>query len=124
MDSTRQKWVTISFLAGAALVSFVFFSLSQKVIAIWDVEARYRNIELILRIASVVLAIGIFAFLNLHNQSKTFMDEAVAEFERVTWPTSKETSRATIVVMIMVILSSILLGAMDVVWAWAVKMIF
>jgi len=124
MENARQKWVTISFVAASALTAFVLYSLSQKVVAIWDLESRYREIDLVLRAASVALGFIMFIVLTKHPKTSTFMGEVVAELEKVTWPTSKETSRATFVVMIMVLISSLLLGGIDILWGWLVKLVF
>ncbi|MCM0604994.1 MAG: preprotein translocase subunit SecE [Xanthomonadaceae bacterium] len=123
MDNSRQKWVNMSFLAGAVLVGYVLFELSFKIAGTFDLEARVKQIDWIIRFSSI--GISALIFLVLYNSSKAnqFTDEVVLELSRVTWPASKETTRATIVVVIMVLIAGILLGGMDVFWAWAVKSI-
>lgn len=40
------------------------------------------------------------------------------ELEKVTWPTRKETSSATVVVLVTVVIAAVLLSAIDSVWSF------
>ena len=46
-------------------------------------------------------------------QGRTFADEAVAELKRVYWPSRKETTAFTWVVLVVVAFVSLYLGAVD-----------
>ncbi len=116
MESQHQKWVYLSYLAVAALVGYIFFALGLKLSGSFDWEARVQNIELIFRIASIAVAGLIFLSLYKNDRSNQFMNEVVTELSRVTWPTQKETASATIVVMIMVLISGMILGLLDYLW--------
>jgi len=50
-----------------------------------------------------------------------FMTEVVVELSRVTWPTQKETSAATILVIVMVVISGLFLGFLDYLWTVILK---
>jgi preprotein translocase subunit SecE len=43
-------------------------------------------------------------------------NEVSSELKKVTWPTAKEVRQATVVVIIMAILSAVILGLFDFVW--------
>ena len=116
MENQQQKWVNLSYLALAVLVAFVVFSLGLKISSTWDMEARVKNLELILRGVSLVLGALVFRFLSKNEDTNQFMNEVVVELSRVTWPTQKETSSATVVVIIMVLISGMVLGFLDYVW--------
>jgi preprotein translocase SecE subunit len=113
MESQYQKWVNLSYLALAALVGYIVFSLSFKAVGAWDLEARVRNVELIVRVGSVVAGGLLFFILWKNQKSNTFMNEVMSELARVTFPTPKETMNATVVVIIMVIISGLILGLFD-----------
>ena len=51
------------------------------------------------------------------------MNEVMVELSRVAWPTQKDTSSATLVVMIMVIVSGMILGLLDYFWIQLIKWI-
>lgn len=123
MENLQQKWVNLSYLALAALVAFVVFSLGVKISSTWDMEARVKNLELILRVVSLVLGALVFWILSRNDNVNQFMNEVVVELSRVTWPTQRETSSATLVVMIMVLISGMVLGFLDYVWTNVVKWI-
>jgi preprotein translocase subunit SecE len=121
MESQYQKWVTLSYLALAGLVAYIVFSTSGKLVSMYDIEARVRNIDLILRVGSVF--VGAIALLALYrsDQANQFMNEVMEELSRVTWPTQKETSSATFIVIVMVVVSGMILGFLDYCWTQVIK---
>lgn len=123
MEQQRQKWVNLSFLALAALVGFLLFSIAFKLVGQFDLEAKVRNVDWIVRIGSIVAAAIVYAVLAKNKQANQFMDEVVLEVTRVTWPSEKDSARATVVVIIMVLIAGMILGGMDVFFAWLVKVL-
>lgn len=123
MENQYQKWVNLSYLALAALVGYVFFALSLKIVGAYDLEARVRDIDLIVRGVSLGLGGLLFLLLYRNEQANQFMNEVMIELSRVTWPTQKETTSATAIVIIMVILSGIVLGVLDYIWVAVLKWI-
>lgn len=116
MESHHQKWVNLSYLVVSALLGFIVFTLALKVIGAYDLEARVRNLDLIVRIVSIALGGLLFLVLYRNETSNQFMNEVAVELGRVTWPTQKETMNATFVVLIMVLISGLVLGFLDYVW--------
>jgi preprotein translocase subunit SecE len=116
MESQHQKWVNLSYLALAALVGYVVFTATSKIVGAYDLEARVKNIELILRVVSVAAGAILFTVLFRNNRSNQFMNEVVVELSRVTWPTQKDTASATMIVVVMVVVSGMVLGFLDYLW--------
>jgi preprotein translocase subunit SecE len=121
MESQHQKWVNLSYLVVAALVGFIFFTLSQKFTGAYEIEARVRNIEMILRIAAIAIGAILFLVLFKNDKANQFMNEVVVELTRVTWPTQRETTSATFIVIIMVLISGVFLGFLDYMWTIGVQ---
>jgi len=121
MENQHQKWVTLSYLAIAALLAFVALQLGQKLVGAYDLEARVRNAELMIRGFSVFAGLLLFVALYRSEQATQFMTEVVVELSRVTWPTQKETSAATILVIVMVVISGLFLGFLDYLWTVILK---
>jgi len=121
MESQHQKWVNLSYLAVAILFGYIVFSMAGKIIGAYDLEARVRNIELILRGISVVAGAILFIGLYRHEQANQFMNEVMVELSRVAWPTQKDTTSATLVVIIMVVISGMILGFLDYCWIQLLK---
>ena len=97
--------------------------MAGKVVGIYDLETRIRNIELILRVVSVLAGGLLFIALYRHEKANQFMNEVVVELTRVTWPTQKETSSATFIVIVMVVISGMVLGLLDYCWIQLMKWI-
>ncbi len=123
MESQYQKWVNLSYLAFSAILAFVVFTLSGKIIAAYDLETRIRNIDLLLR--GISLGIGVISFFLLYRDQKInqFMNEVVAELNNVTWPNQKDTGSATLIVIVMVIISGVILGLLDNCWTQLLRWI-
>lgn len=121
MEGQNQKWVNLSYLALAVLVGYIVFALAAQIVGIYDLEARVRNVDLIVRGASVFSAAILFFVLYRNERSNQFMNEVVVELSRVTWPTQKETSSATMIVIVMVVISGMVLGLLDYLWTTLLK---
>lgn len=121
MESQHQKWVSLSYLAVAGLVGYVVLSVALKLGGMYDLEARVRNIDLIFQFVAAIA--GMITFLALYKNAKSnqFMNEVVLELSRVTWPTQKDTASATVVVIVMVIISGVVLGLLDYCWIHLLK---
>jgi preprotein translocase subunit SecE len=99
MESQYQKYVNMSYAAVAIILGYVVFAFGAKFIGIYDLA------------------------LSLNEQSNQFMNEVMVELSRVTWPTQKETTSATVVVLIMVVISGVVLGMLDYLWTTLLKWI-
>jgi preprotein translocase subunit SecE len=123
MESEHQKWVNLSFLAVAILFGYIIFSTAGKIVGAYDLEARVRNIDLILRSISAIAGGILFLVLYKNEQANQFMNEVLVELSRVAWPTQRDTRSATIVVIIMVLISGMVLGLLDYCWVQLLKWI-
>lgn len=114
-----NRWVHMMFAAGGLLLAMLLVKATDWV---WGYFAKPNDL--------VVTGVGIgagflIAFLSWRNPN-TFgkAQEIALELKKVTWPTRKETSAATTVVIVTVIISAILLGIFDVIWSWATGLIY
>ena len=121
MDTRYQKWVTASYLGAAILAGYIVSGLAARLVGIYDLETRVRNIDLILRVSSVLLGAIAFFILVRHQKANQFMNEVMVELSRVSWPTQKETTSATMIVIIMVVISGVVLGFLDYLWTVLLK---
>ena len=121
MENQQQKWVTVSFVAVSVLLAFLVFSLGQKLSGAYDLEARFKSVELVVQGLSVLVGLVLFFFLNRNESVNQFMTEVVVELSRVSWPSQKETRASTILVVIMVVISGLFLGLMDYLWTVVLK---
>ncbi len=116
MENQFQKWVNLALILMSALVAFIFHETLIRLVSVYDLETRVKNIDLFVQFVSLGLGAVAFAVARMMPQSNAFLVEVAEELSKVTWPTQKETSGHTWVVIIMVVVAGVILGALDYVW--------
>lgn len=66
---------------------------------------------------SLLVSLGLVIYLRRDEKIYTFAMEVGNELSKVTWPTFKETKLATVVVVIVTLIISIILAAFDYLWS-------
>ena len=108
----ERKYVQLMFIGGGMILAYV---LVQTTDWIWGYFAKPPRMYV--NLVGILLA-GVATYLLWrHRQTRQGATEVVAELRKVTWPTRKETSQATVVVIITVIIASIFLQIFDAVWS-------
>ena len=124
MENQYQKIVTIGYLAVAALATYLCMAAMVKISDAYDLEAKVKSIEFIIRGGSLLIGGGIFYLLLSNTKVNTFTNEVAVELlTKVTWPTSKETMPATGVVIVTVLLAGVVLAIFDWLWSLALRAI-
>lgn len=123
MENQRQKWVNLVLTAVAVIVAGVAFIGFSKISAVYSLESNMKQIDLVIRLGSILLGAALGFGLYMNDKSNAFLNEVVLELSRVTWPTQKETSNATIWVILFVLVAGAVLGALDSLWAWMIKLV-
>lgn len=112
-DNAPNKPVHLIFLCGGILA---FFLLKWTIDWIWGYFTRAPSEFVITMIAATAaLVAGIVSYRN--ERVYTLTNEVAAELKKVAWPSAKEVKQATIVVIIMTLISATILGVFDYVWA-------
>ena len=95
------KWIAAAVLLGAGLVGFYYFSEQST----------------LLRIIGLLLAIAAAVFVGVQTEKGRavwdFMRESRTEVRKVVWPTRKETSTTTAIVMGVVFVVGLILWLLD-----------
>jgi preprotein translocase subunit SecE len=107
-----NKIVHLMFAVGALLAAFL---LSKAGDWLWSYFAKPND----LLINGVALLVAAGGALVAYRNERVFAaaTEVTRELEKVTWPTRKETSAATIVVIVTVAIAALVLTAFDYVWS-------
>lgn len=113
----------MTFLAISVLIGYIVFAVLFKLAGVYDFEAKVKNIDLVIRMVSLGLGAVLFFGLYKNESANQFMHEVVTELARVTWPTQNETTSATFVVLIMVLITGLLLGLIDKFWTQVIQWI-
>ena len=105
------KWLVATVLLGAAVTAFYYYSEES----------------LLLRVIGLLIVAGAAAAIAFStDKGRTaweFMRESRTELRKVVWPTRKETTQTTLVVIGVVILVAIFLWMIDGIFSWAVRLL-
>lgn len=114
----NQKYILLSFLAGASLIGLAVRGLLVPSLAAFEVsDPAVAGGVLVSDLVGIAVAAGTFIGLNRNTASRSFTDEAITELRKVTWPSREETVRSTIVVVVFSVVLAGALGFYDYVWA-------
>jgi preprotein translocase subunit SecE len=107
-----NKFVHLTFALGALLAAFVVARASDWV---WSYFAKPNDLAVN---AFAILVTGTAALLTYRNERiYASVVDVTRELEKVTWPTRKETSAATIVVIVTVLIAALILSSFDALWS-------
>jgi len=114
MDS--RKIIVACYLSASAIVWFLIRTFVQWLNAAFYQVRKLPGIEIGRESLPVVGALITFFVLIRHPKVNEVMDEVVVELKKVTWPSSTEVKRSTIVVMVCILLASSVLAFFDLVF--------
>lgn len=87
----------------------------------------YSEQSTLVRVLGLLAAVGVAALVALQTDRGRFVwaffKDAQVEVRKVVWPTRKETVQTTLIVMAMVIVVAIFLWLLDMLLAWAVRLL-
>jgi len=105
------KWLVATVMLGAALMAFYY----------------YGEESLLLRVVGLLIVVGAAAAIAFTTDKGRatwdFMREARTELRKVVWPTRKETTQTTLVVMGVVSVVAIFLWLVDGILSWVVRLL-
>lgn len=116
MEKTNSKTITVSLMAGGILVGITFSVLIDALAAIaTGPVGRFLAQDWVRHGLPVVAGLAFFLSLQFNKTALAWADEVVTEISRVVWPSRHDTMAMTIAVCIMLLISGIVLGILDVV---------
>jgi len=107
-----NKFVHLTFAIGGLLAAFV---LARAIDWGWSYFAKPNDLV----VNALAIAVAAAAAISVYRNERAYASvvEVTRELEKVSWPTRKETSAATIVVLVTVMISAIVLSSFDALWA-------
>jgi preprotein translocase SecE subunit len=119
-ENAPNKPVHLMFLCGGLLL---FYLLKWTIDWIWGYFTRAPSEFVVTVIATIAaLVTGVLAYRN--ERIHTLANEVAGELKKVAWPGAKEVKQATIVVIIMTLISASILGVFDFLWAKLTDLIY
>jgi preprotein translocase subunit SecE len=119
-DNAPNKPVHLIYLVGTVVL---FYLLQWTIDWIWGyftVAPSDFQISLIAAVVATVAGIWMYRDDRLY----TLTNEVATELKKVTWPTAKEVRAATIVVIVMAIISAVVLFLFDIMWSSLTDVIY
>jgi preprotein translocase subunit SecE len=105
------KWIVSLALLAAGLIGFYYFSEHST----------------LLRVIGVLLATGLAVFVAVQTEKGRytweFMRDSRTEVRKVVWPTRKETTQTTLIVLAVVTLVALIMWMLDSLLGWLVKIL-
>lgn len=119
-ENAPNKPVHLVFLCGGLLL---FYLTKWSADWIWGYFTRSPSELYVTAFAAVVALIaGVVTYKN--ERTYGLVNDVTNELKKVTWPTGKEVKAATIVVIVMTIISAAILGLFDFVWSNLTEFIY
>lgn len=119
-ENVPNKPVHLMFFCGGLLL---FYILKWTIDWIWGYFTRVPS-EFAMTVGAGVLALAIGIGTYRNERINTLANEIASELKKVVWPGAKEVRQATIVVIIMTVISAIILGVFDLVWSNLTDLIY
>lgn len=121
-EKGNQNIISFAFVC-AGFLGYLLTAVVLEVLAgTFGAAARFRNIPAVQHGLPVTAGIITFLILFLNKKIYTWADECVTEIRKVVWPSRKDTTAMTMVVIVMVLLSGVGLGAMDFISSQLIKL--
>jgi preprotein translocase subunit SecE len=113
MENSNSKILTLSFALAGAISGVVVHLLIKSFSAAFGVVARLADSDLVRHGLPVFVGLAVFVGLQFSPKVKSWADEVIVEVKKVVWPSQKDTTAMTIVVLVMVAISSVIISAFD-----------
>ncbi len=113
MDKTNSKILTLSFAIAGALLGFAVSMLIKSFSGAFGIVAKMSDSDLVRHGLPVVVGLAVFAALQFNSRVLAWGDDVVVEVRKVVWPSQKDITAMTIVVVVMVLISSVIVTGFD-----------
>lgn len=113
MNKNNDKILTLSFAIFAFLIGFSLHLILKSLSGAFAVIARLNENDLFQHGLPVVVGFGLFLYLQFNPKVLTWGREVVLEISKVVFPSRKDVSALTVVVIVFVMISSVIITVFD-----------
>ncbi|MBL7544351.1 MAG: preprotein translocase subunit SecE [Bdellovibrionaceae bacterium] len=113
MNKNNEKILTLSFAIFAGLIGFSLHLILKSFSAAFAVIARLNESDLFKHGLPVVVGFGLFLFLQFNPKILGWGRDVILEISKVVFPSRKDTTALTVVVIIFVLISSVIITVFD-----------
>lgn len=123
MENNNSKIITLSFALLSAVVGFSVHKLIISFAGAFGVVARLADSDFVRHIFPVTIAIVLFFILQFNSKVVAWGDEVVTELKKVVFPSRKDTTAMTVVVIVMVLVSSVIITTFDFLSGYVLRLV-
>ena len=120
-DNAPNKPVHLMYLVGAVVL---FYLLQWSLDWAWGFFSTSTPSDFKLSMIAAVVATVVGVYMYKNDKVYHLANEVAGELKKVTWPTAKEVRSATMVVIVMAIISAIILGLFDLLWTNLTELVY
>ncbi len=113
MNKNNEKILTLSFAIFAFLIGFSLHLILKSFSGAYAVIARLNENDLFKQGLPVVVGFGLFLYLQFNPKVTAWGREVVLEISKVVFPSRKDVSALTVVVIVFVLISSVIITVFD-----------
>jgi len=119
-ENAPNKPVHLIYLCGAVLL---FYMLQWTIDWVWG---YFGSPPSEFKISMFAGAVAVVAGIALYRSDRIYglANEVAQELNKVTWPTAKEVRAATMVVIVMAVISAVILGIFDFAWSNLTELVY
>lgn len=121
MEKSNSKILTLSFAIASGIIGLTIHLLIKAFSGAFGVVARAAEHDAVKHGLPVVTGLGLFLYLQFSPKILAWGEEVVSEVRKVVFPTRKDTTGMTIVVLIFVFVSSVIVTVFDFGSAWFIN---
>lgn len=126
-EQDRSRWAHLVFALGGFAAAWLLTNFIEDMWAMaWSYWPQYlpRPSTLTANISGIGVALIATVIAWRKERWFKFVVEVIVEFSQVTWPTKAETRAATIVVIVITLISSGILALMDTTWSKVTDLLY
>ena len=114
-----MRYVHAIFFAGAIALAWLFIQIVDTTWTRLNLSIGWVPAprDWLIFVIGGVAGFGVAIYMWRHPKVNRLAIEVVTELSKVTWPTRKELSASTVVVIVVSVVASIILGVFDLIWS-------
>jgi preprotein translocase subunit SecE len=121
-----QRFVYAAFMAGAILVAFLLAKITD---AAWRKIAQFKPAfgepqEEAVYVVSALLGVGLAFYTWRRREARNYVEEVASELSKVTWPSKKEVTNSTFVVVMTTLVATTFFALMDQFWRFVTDHVY
>ena len=123
MEKANSKILTLSFALAGALLGFTLHVLVKLLAGTFGAVAKAADSDLVRHALPVVFGMAVFAVLQFNPKVLAWGEEVVSEVRKVVWPSGKDVTAMTIVVIVFVLIASVIITTFDLLSGQGIKLL-